>query len=126
MKTCKQLLLSLSILLLVAGIVSAQPPFAGQSNSPTLSPYLNLSGFGGAGILNYFTLVQPQLQQQNQINQQQAQIQQLQRGGSGGNRPVTSNVRGNPLNNAPIRGTGHASGYFNYSHYYQLQQQQRR
>ena len=46
-------------------------------NTPTISPYLNLTRNNGGGLPNYYSLVRPQIQQQDfdrrQAAQQQAQ-----------------------------------------------------
>lgn len=83
-------------------------------NRPTVSPYLNLtSAFnGGGGGLNYFTLVQPQLN--NRAAQQAAgrEIQSLQR-------QVSSAARGRLQDrDAGLAPTGIVSQFRYYGSYY--------
>jgi hypothetical protein len=57
-------------------------PFQGTSTGPTVSPYLNLfRDERGAtdDVPSYYTYVRPQLEQQASFQQQQRDIQQLQR-----------------------------------------------
>src|SRR5437762_2134344 len=102
-------------LALMAGSASAQSPY---SDRPTVSPYLNLlrtDQFGTILPPNYQTLVRPQLDQQQQIQQQQGQINNLQQ----------QNRRGAPASQQRgLSSTGHRAPdfsehrYLNYSHYY--------
>mgnify|MGYP003501423407 CR=1 FL=1 len=50
-------------------------------NTPTISPYLNLTRNNGGGLPNYYSLVRPQMQQQDfdrqQVAQQQTQGQKI-------------------------------------------------
>lgn len=97
----------------------AAPPFQNIYRRPTVSPYLQLQQQGMNPLQNqniYQTMVQPQIQQQQQqvelLNQRrqlgkvQGQVQQIQQ---------SSQAR---QLNETIRPTGHASTYMNYSHYY--------
>ncbi len=74
---------------------------------PAVSPYLNLARPGTLPGINYYGLVQPQMQFQSSIsNLQQNQmglVQSVTTGGSVGSGPVT---------------TGHPVMFGNYSHYY--------
>ena len=54
---------------------SAQPQPSGGPPAPSFGQYLNLINRGGSPALNYFGIVQPQLQ----LAQQQAQLQNNQR-----------------------------------------------
>ena len=94
-------------------------PFQDVYRRPTVSPYLQLQQQGMNPLQNqniYQTMVQPQLQQQQQqiemLNQRrqlgkvQGQVQQIQQ---------SSQAR---QLNETIRPTGHASTYMNYSHDY--------
>ncbi|MFM7136452.1 MAG: hypothetical protein ACKO1M_05200 [Planctomycetota bacterium] len=112
--------------LLVVGLAAAgqaqapgQKPFQDTYRRPTVSPYLQLQQQGMNPLQNqniYQTMVQPQLQQQQQqiemLNQRrqlgkvQGQVQQIQQ---------SSQAR---QINETIRPTGHASTYMNYSHFY--------
>ena len=107
----------------MAGTAAAQGngqlPFSNMYSRPTVSPYLQLQQQGMNPLQNqniYQTMVQPQVQQQQQqiemLNQRrqlgkvQGQVQQIQQ---------SSQAR---QLNETIRPTGHASTYMNYSHYY--------
>jgi len=102
-------------------------PFSNTYSRPAVSPYTmlgtqqgnggNINGqTGGQQPLVYQQLIQPQLQQQQQVIEQQSQtrqlgrlqnqVQQIQRGTSGRQIDET------------IRPTGHASTYQNLSHFY--------
>ena len=88
------------------------PPARYQPSRPTVSPYLNLLRRDVGPLPNYYSLVRPQLNQ-NEFNQrqrvtnaeQQAQIQ----------RNARSIVDINESTAAP---TGTASVYRNFGHYY--------
>jgi hypothetical protein len=56
-----------------AATAQAINPYAGATPSPTISPYLNLLRYGNPPYLNYYGLVQPQLQAQEQFQNLQAQ-----------------------------------------------------
>ena len=65
----------------VASAGSAQPQPSGGPPAPSFGQYLNLINRGGSPALNYFGIVQPQLQlaqQQQQLGQQQRQLGQQQ------------------------------------------------
>lgn len=81
------------------------------SNEPYISPYLNLLRGGADPGFNYYTLVQPQLQQQRTNQMQSQQIQRLGRDMAA----EKANPYG-PINK--IRSTGTGATYRNYSHYY--------
>jgi hypothetical protein len=91
--------------LVAGGIAVAQPRIDNPYiRRPPISPYINLLR-GGDQPLQYQGIIRPQLEfyryreQQAGFNQQfQSQLQQLGRQGTGG--------------------TGHATSFFNYSHYY--------
>jgi hypothetical protein len=62
-------------------------PFQGTSSGPTVSPYLNLfrdERESNDAVPSYYTYVRPQLEQQAAFQQQQREIQQLQRQVQGG------------------------------------------
>jgi len=91
-------------------IASAQPRVpSGPVGPPVVSPYLNLLNGGGNPALNYFGIVVPQMQMQQQLTQLQQQ-QQLQTGRAGENAQ-------DPLNLLPSTGTvpvfDNTFGYFN-------------
>src|SRR5262245_40330257 len=88
---------------------SAQQPFQNFQQSPTVSPYLNLTQRGANGTQAYQTLVRPLLNQQQQniqtqrqINNLTAQQQNLAQAG------LTHPARGV---SSQIRGTGHIAGF---------------
>jgi Ca2+-dependent lipid-binding protein len=94
-------------------------PFQDTYRRPTVSPYLQLQQQGMNPLQNqniYQTMVQPQVQQQQQqiemlqqrrqLGKVQGQVQQIQQ---------SSQAR---QINETIRPTGHASTYMNYSHFY--------
>ena len=107
----------------MAGTAAAQGngqlPFSNMYSRPTVSPYLQLQQQGMNPLQNqniYQTMVQPQVQQQQQqiemlqqrrqLGKVQGQVQQIQRSSQA--RQIDES----------IRPTGHASTYMNYSHYY--------
>ena len=75
---------------------------------PTVSPYLNLTQNNLGSPTNYQSLVKPLIDQGNAIQRQGSSINRLQQqiysGAGGGGRGG--------------RGTGHATFFMNYSHYY--------
>lgn len=72
------LLLAAGSLAVFAGTASAQPIPPSMPQTPTFSPYLNMLRGGNAG-LNYFGLVQPQLQLNDQFGQLQSRMGMMQR-----------------------------------------------
>jgi hypothetical protein len=91
-------------------------PFAGVTPSPTVSPYMNLfrTDLGGNDDLNYQTLVQPQLRQQDFNRQFSVQEQQL-------NRRVQALSARNPYaaqGSPNMMPTGHGATHRYYSHFY--------
>ena len=103
---CKPLsrIVPLVLLAATAAPASAQNLPGGGIAPPAVSPYLNVVRSGAPYGLNYYNIVQPQLQFQSEITQlqQQANVyqsQQAQRGIAG-------------------LDTGHAATFNNYSHYY--------
>ena len=108
---------------LAAGNSQAQGPgerpFENTYRRPAVSPYMQIQQQGLNPLQNqniYQTMVQPQIQQQQQqieqldqrrkMGQMQNQVSQIQRD--------TSARQIDPT----IRATGHSSTYMNYSHYY--------
>jgi hypothetical protein len=87
--------------------------YQGATAEPVISPYLRLIQPGSDPGLNYFNLVQPQLQQQRGMELQSRQIQGL-------NRQLQQDERQGPFGGVTqIRATGgRAASYQNYSHYY--------
>ena len=93
----------------------AQQPFQNYQQSPTVSPYLNLTNRNG-NPQTYQTLVRPLLEQQQQNQQTQRQINNLsaqqQNLAQAG---LTQPARG--VSNQ-IRGTGHAAGFMITGNYF--------
>jgi hypothetical protein len=90
---------------------AAQAQFPGQArpsaSSPAYSPYLNILRPGGAAN-NYYGLVRPQIDTQNQVNTLQQQVGTL-----------NQNANGAPIDQPlGLPTTGHASSFMNYSHFY--------
>ncbi|WP_442482369.1 hypothetical protein [Aeoliella sp. SH292] len=94
----------------------ASKPFSGITNSPTVSPYMNLfnDSITGDNDFNYQTLVRPQLQQQ-QFNQQvQRQAAQLNQRMSALSARNDYNVTGNQ----EVMPTGHSATFRYHSRFY--------
>ena len=93
-----------------------QLPFSNIQQTPTVSPYLNLTR-NNSGPATYQSLVQPIVQQQQQSALQQGQINRLQNQTS-----ALSKGAGlaNPARGASsaIRGTGHVTAFMDTSHYF--------
>lgn len=85
-------------------------PFQSASSGPTVSPYLNLFRDDRTStevVPTYFTMVKPQLEQQASFQQQQREIQQLQRQlNAGGAAPTV------------VPGTGTQARYFDTAQFY--------
>jgi len=96
---------------------SLQPYQQPQPSRPTLSPYLNMMRPGVNPALNYFGLVQPQLQQiQQGRNLQQLQQQLTQLDSNVLNQGMTT---GMPTAGALLT-TGHPVAFMNYGTYFPL------
>jgi hypothetical protein len=98
------------------GASVAGKPFASYSQSPTVSPYLNLfrEDIEGGGDLNYNTLVRPMLQQQ-QINQQvQRQNMEMARR----LQAISAQSDFNPRGSESQFPTGHQTVYRYYGRFY--------
>jgi hypothetical protein len=98
----------------VVDFSSTQKPFSQIYRRPVVSPYLNLDRNDGGAAPNYFTLVQPQLQQQRYNQQQARRIDRLQREVGA----LQSTAGFTPFANEGIRATGHAATFMNTSHYF--------
>lgn len=89
-----------------------RPPVPPADSRPTVSPYLNLLR-GGAPAVNYFGIVRPELQMQQQFGQLQQQLGQTNRNLQGLSDTLA------PAGDQPLPATGHAAtfnntlGYFN-------------
>ena len=92
-----------------------ESPYSNIYNRPTVSPYLNLLQPNQFGITPYHTLVRPQLEAREALQQQGSNIQRLQQ-----------QVRAQPAYGRGARGrvgglqTGHETRFMNYSHYYNM------
>jgi hypothetical protein len=116
----------------MAGTAAAQGnaklPFSNIYSRPAVSPYMMLGNpqnpmavdpqTGGVAnnSLVYQQLVQPQLQQQQQVIEQQSQTRQLGRL-QNQVQQIQRDTRGRQIDET-IRPTGHASTYQNLSHFY--------
>lgn len=108
-----------AIVVMCAAASSAQAQYGGgiyqgrgdNPIGPTVSPYLNLLQSGNFGVTNYQSLVRPLIDQGTAINRQGNSLnriqQQINSGGGGGYRGSSGS-----------RGTGHATFFMNYSHFY--------
>lgn len=114
-KTAMGVALCLSLL---AGTTLAQGPsrpsgrsaYSGHLRRPTVSPYLNLFRRDGGGLPNYYTLVRPQINQQ-QINTEEAlRYQAL-------NNQVAEESRRRERE-SELPATGHPVRYRYFSHFY--------
>lgn len=116
----KSLVFAAAVVVLVVvaapGVAHAQWFASGHSdnpNGPTVSPYLNL--LQNNSILgpptNYQSLVRPLVDQNSAIQRQGASLSRLQQ-------QVNSGGGGGAGNSGSRAGTGHASRFMNYSHYY--------
>ncbi len=96
------------------GSLLAQPQVpGGGARRPTYSPYLGLLAGGGRNpAFNYFGIVQPNMQAQQQFGQLQNQIQQ----NAQGIQSLNNNLAYGVDQNFPL--TGHAATFGNLSHYY--------
>jgi len=83
-------------------------PQTNPYGTPAVSPYLNLNRPGPAGI-NYFNLVQPQVQTYNQLQQLQTTTQQ-----------TTAVLQADALNpNRLVSDTGHQTRFMSFTSYFQ-------
>ena len=106
--SARRLDLAAALAVLIGGIGSparAQVGFGGQIGQPAVPPILNLNRLGAPPGLNYYNIVQPQIQATSAIAQLQQQQSQLQYGATAVG-PGANLV------------TGHPVFYGNYSHFY--------
>jgi hypothetical protein len=98
--------------LLAAGSARAQytyqRPQTNPYGTPAISPYLNLARPGPPGI-NYFNLVQPQVQTYNQLQQLETTTQQT--------AAAVQAEAANPTR--PVIETGGATRFMSYNQYFQ-------
>lgn len=90
-------------------------PYANIYNRPTVSPYLNLLQTNQFGITPYHTLVRPQLEAREALQQQGSNIQRLQQQQA----RQQQAFRGARGGMGTLR-TGHETRFMNYSHYYTM------
>ncbi len=95
----------------------AQFPIGGYSppqvqGRPTISPYLNLARPGSSPAINYYGLVRPQMQTQQQLQNLQGQ-QNLLATELGGGMAIPGQM-------TPIATTGHPVYYFDFARYFPL------
>src|SRR5262245_2399192 len=83
-----------------------QPPFTSR---PTVSPYLNLLRRGGSPALNYYTLVRPQNQFYQSLNQLQQEVGTNAQGLSALEQTTTGRT---------MSPTGHATGFMTQAAYF--------
>ncbi len=104
---------------------SSSKPFSSVSSSPTVSPYMNLfrEDLNGNSDLNYQTLVQPQLKQQQYNQQFQRQNMEL---SSRVQQISAQSDYKNPAGSETMYPTGHQTAFGAYSHFYPSLGQQRR
>jgi hypothetical protein len=103
-----------------AGGAKAELPFSNNYRRPTVSPYMQLQqqGYNPMQTQNvYQTMVQPQVQQEQQQIEQLSQRRQM---GKLQNQvqQIGRDTSSRQLDES-IRPTGHRATYLNYSHYYQ-------
>jgi hypothetical protein len=96
---------------------TASKPFSSVSNSPTVSPYLNLfrDDFDGGGDFNYQTLVRPQFQQlatNQQFQRQNTELSQRVQAIS------AQSAFKNPAGSEQQYPTGHQTAFGYYGNYY--------
>jgi hypothetical protein len=84
---------------------------AAAQRTPSFSPYLNLLRNDTNPALNYYTLVRPQVRQDQTNRMRQAELDELQNEME----PQSSHQRGTPQR---VRATGHASRYMDYQRYF--------
>ncbi len=91
-------------------------PFANFSPSPTVSPYMNLfrTDLGGNDDLNFQTLVQPQLRQQEFNRRVGIQEQQMNRR----LQAIAAQNSFSPRGSTNIMPTGHGATHRYYSHFF--------
>jgi hypothetical protein len=96
---------------------AAAKPFAAVDREPTISPYLNLFRDdleGNKGVSNYFTLVRPQLRQQQANQQQFREIQRLEQQV----RTLQYQQDLGTTNSAGVPATGHRTRFFDTGAFY--------
>ena len=97
-------LAALTLATAVAGRGAHAQTLYGTAPQPPVSPYINVLRGGAAAGVNYYNIVQPQLQFYSAINQLQAQQQQQQAAIA--------------MSSMGYETTGHPVQFYNYSHFY--------
>ena len=103
-----------------AGGSTGELPFSNNYRRPALSPYMQLQqqGFNPMQSQNiYQTMVQPQMQQEQQAMEQISQRRQMSKL-QNQVQQIGRDTSSRQLDES-IRPTGHRATYLNYSHYYQ-------
>ena len=90
-----------------------QPPIGQQ---PPVSPYLNINRFGQPPGLNYYNMIRPQVQTQQQLMALQNQQHALSSALVGPGGTIAS-----PDQPQPTSITGHPVNYFDWSRYFPIQ-----
>jgi len=106
--------LTLAVVAIQTGTLSAQPVPPSIPQRPTFSPYLNMLRGGNLG-LNYFGLVKPQQQFQQAVGQLDAR---LQGGGLIGQQVDGQGLGGNSVINPLLPLTGNVPSFDNLSGYF--------
>jgi hypothetical protein len=91
--------------LLEAAVAQPPAPLREPLRRPSYSPYLNLTRPGGGPVQNYYGLVRPQVDFQNNLNQLRRDTQSIATG------LAESQPTGELL-------TGHATGFMTHSRYF--------
>ena len=103
-----RLLFAACVVGLVAPMSHAQPQVGPSPVRPAFSPYLNLLRGGNSPGLNYYGLVRPQLESNNNIQKLQQQVAD--------NRTAINSL--NSAATAPLAATGHGVTFLNTGSYF--------
>ncbi|MCH2130756.1 MAG: hypothetical protein MK179_16560 [Pirellulaceae bacterium] len=104
------------------GVRGAQSLSARIFSRPTVSPYLSLlsvDNFSGTGQPTYFTRVRPRMEARRRAEEQDRQIEQMQRMQSQIN-TVRRDLTQSQQAGQGVFPTGHPTRFSNYGHYYPL------
>ena len=100
-----RVLVTVGVVLLAAGSVSAQPP--GGASRPAFSPFLNLNRPGASPTLNYYGLVRPEIQARQSIQNLQGAVAT--------NQQAIGSLQ---TENTELPGTGHQASFLNHRSYF--------
>ncbi len=89
-------------------------PFSSATRSPTVTPYLGLTGLPTGGAPNYYTNVKPRLDQQRVNQRAQQQNMKMQRDLN----QMAARAPFNPKGSEQMAPTGHAAVYLDLGGYY--------